>query len=174
MMNLTKTIGIILTLTILNFGWIVQNTSNQLCGTWEISSIKWIYPDTTYHLQNPQPGFLQFSKKRYSFIWTPSENTRTPFVKLAHPTAEEMQNGFKSVVFNAGTYTIENDKIIVTAEIAKVPGFEGGIQIFEYQLDGDHLTYVMVDETYPSGEKPAWYGKLKTEFKLIKIDDCNN
>jgi hypothetical protein len=29
----------------------------------------------------------------------------------------------------------------------------------------------MIDETYPSGEKPAWYGKMKTEFILVRIDN---
>lgn len=143
---------------------------DKLEGVWSVKSVKWIYADTTYHLKNPQPGFLQFSKNRYSFIWTPSEKPRTPFKILAKPTAAEKQAGFSSVVFNAGTYRIEGDQVNIVAEIAKVPGFESGKQVFDYAFKDGKLYYTMVDETYPSGEKPAWYGKLKTEFILEKID----
>jgi len=143
---------------------------DSLIGVWSVKSIKWIYADTTYHLQKSQPGFLHFSKNRYSFIWTPTYNPRTPFRILSEPTSEEMQAGFRSIVLNAGTYLKNDSTIIHRAEIARVPGFEGGEQVFEYIIQNDTLTYTMVDETYPSGEKPKWFGKMKTEFVLIKID----
>lgn len=146
-------------------------TNSQLKGVWSVESVKWIYPDTTYHLENPQPGFLQFSENRYSFIWTPSEKPRVPFVKLSEPSDEEIIAGFHSLVLNAGIYEMQDSLIFITAKIAKVPGFAGGKQVFEYAIAEDKLIFKMIDETYPSGDKPAWYGKLKTEFRLRKIDN---
>ena len=80
-----------------------------------------------------------------------------------------MKDGLKSVVFNGGTW-ISNDSVLTTtAEIAKVPGFEGGKQFYKYKLDGNMMELTMYDETYPNGDKPAWYGKVKTKFVLSKI-----
>jgi len=144
-------------------------TASMLEGAWRVVDIKWIYPDTTYHIDHPQPGFLQFTSTRYSFIWTPSSTPRTPFVKLSAPTAEEMQAGFRSLVLNAGTYVQTNEQITIEAEVAKVPGFEGGVQVFDYALSGDTLHYEMIDETYPDGTKPGWAGKMRTAFKLVRL-----
>ncbi len=154
-------------------GWMsckTEKPTNELVGVWRVTDISWVYPDTTYRIAEPQPGFLQFSANRYSFIWTPTVAPRTPFAVLAQPSPEEMQMGFRSIVLNAGTYTRSTDQVIVTAEVAKVPGFEGGIQVFDYSLNGDTLSYSMVDETYPDGDKPAWFGKMTTVFELVKID----
>lgn len=144
--------------------------SDALLGVWRVADISWVYPDTTYRIAEPEPGFLQFSPGRYSFIWTPTQGPRKPFAVLSQPTPEEMQAGFRSIVLNAGTYTRTPEQITVTAEVAKVPGFEGGTQVFDYALVGDTLQYTMIDETYPDGDKPAWFGKMTTVFSLVRID----
>ena len=54
------------------------------------------------------------------------------------------------------------------ADIAKVPGFEDGKQFYRMNFDNNLLELVMYDETYPNGDKPEWYGKLKVKFILIK------
>ncbi len=139
-------------------------------GVWSVQSISWILSDTTYRIEKAQPGFLHLSQGRYSFIWTPTPTQRVPFESLAKPSNDEMVQGFQSIVLNAGRYSISDNQISVTAEIAKVPGFEGGSQIFDYAIDQDTMTYTMVDETYPTGQKPSWYGKMKTQFKLLRIE----
>ncbi len=149
---------------------VAPTPANDLLGTWRVTDIQWEYPDTTYRIADPEPGFLQFSPKRYSFIWTPTLEPRTPFAVLSQPTPEEMQAGFRSIVLNAGTYARTAEQITIIAEVAKVPGFEGGTQVFDYSLQGDTLNYTMIDETYPDGTKPAWFGKMKTKFALVKID----
>ncbi len=143
---------------------------DPLIGVWEVTDIQWIYPDTTYRIEEPQPGFLHFSGHRYSFIWTPTRAPRVPFKVLSQPTPEEMQAGFRSIVLNAGTYEKTADEVRIRAEVAKVPGFEGGTQVFSYELNGDTLGFTMTDETYPDGTKPAWFGKMKTAFELVRID----
>jgi len=113
---------------------------------------------------------LMIHANRYSFIWTPTLEPRTPFKILAEPTQEEFKSGFSSIVFNAGRCQMTENQMMITAEIAKVPGFEGGKQVFNWSLDNNMLTLTMIDETYPNGEKPKWSGKLKTEFVLSKLD----
>ena len=48
------------------------------------------------------------------------------------------------------------------------PGFEGGQQYYKMALNEEALELVMFDETYPNGNKPEWYGRLKVKFILKK------
>ncbi len=138
-------------------------------GSWEFKQIHWITPDTTYSIPESQPGLLLITPERYSIMWTPTQGPRQPFQNLSNPTDEELKLGFRSVVFNGGTYVKTDTTFTTTAFIAKVPGFEGGIQYYNYSIEGDQLTLTMFDETYPSGEKPEWFGKLETQFVLKKV-----
>ena len=149
---------------------ITRGACGQVPGVYRVTEIRWIYADTTYRITEPQPGFLHLTEARYSFIWTPTLEPRVPFSVLSQPTPEEMQAGFRSLVLNAGTYSCTTDEITIKAEIAKVPGFEGGEQVFTYQLTGDTLHYRMIDETYPDGSKPRWAGKMETAFRLVRIE----
>jgi len=153
------------------FGFVTcRSEQNRLKGTWSINEIHWITPDTTYSIKNAQPGIFMVSSSRYSIIWTPIHAKRVPFKKLANPTDEEIISGFKSIVFNSGTYQIADTTFTVQAQIAKVPGFEGGTQKFIYNIKDDILNIKMIDETYPNGEKPDWFGKLETLFVMERID----
>ncbi|MBX2817940.1 MAG: lipocalin-like domain-containing protein [Saprospiraceae bacterium] len=143
---------------------------NDLMGSWSMEEIHWVTPDTTYSITSAQPGILMVSKSRYAFIWTPTTQPRTAFKVLSAPTMEETKAAFSSIVFNSGRYAIEDGILTTTSTIARVPGFEGGKQMFKISLKGDQLELTMFDETYPSGEKPEWYGKLKTRFLLTRID----
>ena len=101
-------------------------------------------------------------------MWTPLDKPRTPFKNLSKPTDKESINGFQSVVFNGETYTFSDSTVTTTANIAKVPGFEGGIQFYNYKISKDTLYLTMFDETYPNGEKPKWLEKYITKFIMIK------
>lgn len=97
-------------------------------GAWEVQEIHYITPDTTYSLAPAQPGLLLITPTRYAIQWIPTPGVRTPFANLSEPTDDELKAGFRSVVFNAGTYAYDDSVITTTARIAKVPGFEGGMQ----------------------------------------------
>ena len=144
--------------------------NNRLKGAWNVKEINWITPDTIYTIENAQPGIFMVSDSMYSFIWTPINEKRTPFIQLANPTQEEIIKGFRSIVFNAGSYSKTDSTFHIEAAIAKVPGFEGGEQKFTYTVTGNSLELKMVDETYPNGNKPAWFGKLETKFIMQRID----
>lgn len=143
---------------------------NPLMGAWEVESIHWISSDTTVSIEEAQAGIFMVTESRYSIIWTPTRTPRVPFAVLSSPTDEEAIAGFKSIVFNSGTYTIGDSTFDIEAEIAKVPGFEGGQQNFTYKIDGDQLSLRMRDETYPDGSKPEWSGKWETLFVMKRID----
>ena len=140
--------------------------TNQLIGSWKMQSVYWISKDTTYAINQAQPGIFFFTDKRYAIMWTSIEKPRTPFKSLSNPTEKEMIHGFRSVVFNAGSYSSTDSTLISTVFLAKVPGFEKGKQFYNYKIENDILTLIMVDETYPDGTKPQWSGKYKTKFVL--------
>lgn len=144
--------------------------ANSLLGSWDIKEVHWIASDTTVTIENAQPGILMLTPERYSIIWTPTRQPRTPFAILSKPTDDEIKSGFGSIVFNSGTYRITESKLTTQATVAKVPGFEGGQQFYDYSFKDDLLILTMYDETYPDGSKPDWAGKWKTRFVLGKID----
>jgi len=144
------------------------NYNNALLGSWEMKTVSWIAKDTTYTIEKAQPGIFIFSKDYYSIMWTPTQKQRVPFKNLSKPTKEEIISGFRSIVFNAGTYVFTDSTVTSTAYVAKVPGFEGGQQYYKYKIEDEILTIEMFDETYPDGTKPKWVGKYNTEFILKK------
>ena len=139
---------------------------NPLPGAWHVVSVHWRSADDTQSIESAQPGLFIFTDDHYSLMWVPINEPRTAFKELSKPTADEMQAGFRSVVFNAGHYQQTDSGIVSTAIIAKVPGFEGGKQYFRFRLDGERMLLTMFDETYPDGSKPDWAGRWETEFVL--------
>ncbi len=113
---------------------------------------------------------LMLTSDSYSIMWTPTEEPRTPFQILSKPTDEELKSGFGSIVFNGGTYKYSDSTITTTAKIAKVPGFEGGKQFYNYKLSNNKMELTMFDEIYPDGTRPEWYGKFQTKFVLKKVE----
>ncbi|MEQ8554205.1 MAG: hypothetical protein RIC53_16225 [Cyclobacteriaceae bacterium] len=135
-------------------------------GSWTIDKINFIYTDTTYVLDTVYGGSLILSPERYSIVYNPWNLQRKPFQNLSNPTEAEMIHGFKTFAFNTGGYHWSGDTLTCHPDFAKVPGFEGGEQVYLYDEVASTLT--MFDETYPSGEKPQWYGKLRIELWLTR------
>lgn len=150
--------------------WIERNrdAENPLMGSWRMKEIHYIQADTTIKVEKVHGGRVTFSQSNYHLLYNPWINPRKPFEKLAKPTKEEMIHGFQTLVFNSGTYVYTDSTVVTTADIAKVPGFEGGMQYYNYSLKGETLELTMYDETYPDGNKPEWYQKLKVLFKLVR------
>ncbi|GAB5523206.1 MAG: hypothetical protein Roseis2KO_10780 [Roseivirga sp.] len=150
--------------------WIDRNkdAENPLTGSWRVQEIHYIQADTIIKVEKVHGGRVTFSENNYHLLYNPWINPRKPFEKLAKPTKEEMIYGFQTLVFNSGTYVYTDSTVVTTADIAKVPGFEGGIQYYNYRLKGEELELTMYDETYPDGNKPEWYQKLKVLFKLVR------
>jgi ankyrin repeat protein len=141
---------------------------NPLLGSWQVKEIHYIRADTTIKVSPVHQGRITFSDSHYHLLYNPWINARTPFENLSQPTKDEMTMAFQTLVFNSGSYVYTDSTVTTTSDIARVPGFEGGIQYYRYQLDGEMLELTMFDETYPDGGKPDWYQKLKVMFKLAK------
>ncbi|MCB1633908.1 MAG: FG-GAP repeat protein [Xanthomonadales bacterium] len=135
-------------------------------GAWEMQAVHWRSGERSQSIDPAQPGLFLFTPTHYSIMWSPSQGPRVPFAKLAEPTEAEILAGFRSIVFNGGRYEATADTVTTTAMVAKVPGFEGGQQFYRYHIDGELLHLTMFDETYPDGSKPAWSGRVETEFVL--------
>ncbi len=142
--------------------------NNPLKGAWDVKSIRWISAEQTHDLPEAQPGMFIFSDQHYALMWSPKQSPRVPFKLLAKPTDDEILAGFKSIVFNSGSYVLTDTEMTATAKVAKVPGFEGGQLVFKYQFKDELLIMSLYDETYPDGKKPDWSGKWQTEFTLVK------
>lgn len=151
-------------------GKVVSQVKNKIKGAWKMEEVHWITKDTTYSIQTAQPGIFIFTDNSYSIMWTPIDKPRTPFKLLSKPTDEEFIAGFKSVIFNGGTYNYTDSTVTTTAFIAKVPGFEGGKQFYRYSFENGLLKLTFFDETYPDGNKPEWLGRYVTEFVMRKMD----
>ncbi len=143
------------------------SADNPLLGAWQVKSVTWHTEKGDQGIEKAQPGLFIFTDSHYSLMWTPTKDARTPFKVLSKPTDEEAIAGFKSVVFNGGSYHLTSKNTLTSqAMIAKVPGFEGGKQMYEFQFNDQVLLLTMVDEVYPDGSKPTWSGKVKVTFTL--------
>ena len=149
-----------------------QNHKSQrqhpIIGTWLLDSVTWHSKEQSQHIEKAQPGMFIFDESHYSLMWSPKQSPRLPFTDLSKPTDDEILQGFRSIIFNAGAYQISANEIITTAIVAKVPGFENGQQFYRYQVENNKLILTMYDEKYPDGSKPDWSGQWETEFTLIK------
>ena len=142
----------------------------ELLGSWKVQEIHYEYSDTTYIMKAQDHGRFIFSKKTYALMYNPRMEKRVPFKNLSKPNQDEINSAFSSMIFNTGSYIIDNHIINTQADIAKVPGFEGGKQFYKilHFEDKEKLELVMFDETYPNGDKPEWIGKIKVKFLLRK------
>ena len=122
-----------------------NQAENPLLGSWKLSSVTYRSEKRSSTIEEAQPGIFLFTPHSYAIMWTPLNRARTPF------------NQFNS------------DGMTTKSFIAKVPGFEGGLQHYRYAVNGDQLHLTMFDETYPDGSKPDWSGIWETEFVLERV-----
>lgn len=164
-----KIIYLTLTAMLTSFFLEAQSIKKEdLLGSYTLKEINYIYADTTIEVNPSQDGFFILSPQRYAIAYNPGLNPRVAFDNLSNPTEEEILAGFRSFAFNSGAYSFENNTLTALPDFAKVPGFEGGEQVYETDWDSRFLTLTMYDETYPSGEKPAWYEKLEIKLYFEK------
>lgn len=158
----------IIGLALVNMIYSQRLSKEDVLGSYVLKEINYIYADTTINVNPSQDGFLILSPLRYTIAYNPGLNPRVSFQNLSNPTEEEILAGFKSFAFNGGSYEFENDVFTAHPDFAKVPGFEGGEQVYEVKQEGNLFVLTMFDETYPSGEKPSWYGNLKISLSFQK------
>lgn len=121
-----------------------DSISNPLEGSWKMQEIHYIYTDTTYVGKPITYGTILFTPKRYSLLYNPWTDERKPFDTLSKPSVAEIKAAFKSIVFNSGSYVYTDSTVVTTADIAKVPGFEGGKQFYNYKIENDKLDLSLI------------------------------
>ncbi|MEP1032897.1 hypothetical protein [Ekhidna sp.] len=157
-----------ITLILSQFGYSQNLSKEDLLGSYQLKKIDYIYSDTTITVSPSQSGFLVLAPLRYAIAYNPGLNPRKAFENLSSPTEEEILAGFRSFAFNSGAYTYTEGTFKASPDFAKVPGFEGGEQVYEVNYIDGLYSFNMFDETYPGGEKPSWYGKLKIKLYFEK------
>ena len=167
----------LLTFILINFLFLscsqrTSSSENPLLGSWLIDEIHYVYADTVYKVEMQMAGRLMVSDYTYSIMYNPYGNVRESPEDMSRMNNDEKIYSFHSVVFNSGSYELINSDFVTTADIAKVAGFEGGIQYYSIDNSDDEVSITMYDETYPSGKKPAWLGKVKTKL-LLKKEESN-
>ncbi|WP_020537731.1 ankyrin repeat domain-containing protein [Lewinella cohaerens] len=145
-----------------------QNHLQNLSGSWKMEQIAYLYPDTTYLIDAPAPGIFVVSPERYVIQYHPSKNNRAPFADFTNPTCEELRAAFQGLVFNTGQFHLTDSLFIAQPNIARVPGFEGARQVYNYQISRQQLVLTLEDEQYPDGTRPDWVGKISVRFTLSK------
>ncbi len=146
----------------------LQQDDNPMIGSWKIKQIDYIYADTTYVVPMSYEGRLIVSATSYSIMYNPYGRKRKSAETLSKLTDDEIKYAFQTLVFNSGSYELVGDSFVTTADMAKVAGFEGGVQYYRMVEDDESFTITMYDETFPSGNKPEWYGSLEIRFYLEK------
>ncbi|GAB4243646.1 MAG: hypothetical protein Tsb0034_21560 [Ekhidna sp.] len=147
---------------------LVEQKNNLLLGTWTIDQIHYIYPDTTISLNLDYKGRLMVGADHYSIMYNPYGSKRKSPASLSKMTEEEKLYSFQTMVFNSGSYTYSDTDFITTADMAKVAGFEGGVQYYRMGEEDGSMSLTMYDENYPDGQKPEWYQKVEVKFMLRK------
>lgn len=146
----------------------LEQINNPMIGSWKIKHIHYIYADTTYKVPMKYEGRLIVTNTSYSIMYNPYGMERKKAETLSKLTDAEIKYAFQTLVFNSGTYELQEDSFVTTADMAKVAGFEGGVQYYRMEQNDQNFTITMYDETYPSGDKPEWYGNLEVKFFLEK------
>ena len=147
-----------------------RRRSNAIIGSWQLVSIDYNYinKDTIIHVESEYPGRFIINESHYSIMYNPYFGTRKPFNDISNPSKDEMQYAFKTLAYNSGSYDIRENILTTHPDIARVPGFEGGNQVFEFLIENNSMQLKMFDETYPNGNKPEWHKKLEIVFNFKK------
>ena len=109
---------------------LAQSSCPDLVGTWE------------YVLEDQEGLFIGTETHG---IWLIVENDRPQFESQL-PTDVEKVKAFDSMVTDAFTYTCEGNKATVKFLYSKDPNVVGSGFTFEYEQDGDELTYWILNE----------------------------
>ena len=97
-----------------------QKTALPLNGTWQLSTMTVMESDETTPIEAPGRGVLIFQGSRYSQVWMQSDRLYSD-----PPT---------------GTFTYENGRLTVNAQIARDPRVVGNSSTTRVSIEGDIMT----------------------------------
>jgi hypothetical protein len=133
--------------------------AGPLSGVWELTSIAYESPDTTWTNQDPAVGQLMFHGDRYSLTLIPGGRTRT---QPDSATDLERLAVLDDFISNAGRYSVNGSALVTRPHIAKTIGgmAPGSAPTHQYRVLGDTLILEVNSAWIPAPAK-ATYRWLK-------------
>ena len=93
-----------------------QQPPSPLDGTWRLNTMTVIEGEEKTNIETPGMGVLIFQGNWYSQVWMESERLYSD-----PPSDMEKVHAYDAFDASAGTFTYENDRLKVTAQIARDP-----------------------------------------------------
>jgi hypothetical protein len=171
MKNLVKSSAIVFLLLVLADVATAQTpAANPLVGVWHMDAITLQRPDGANTNSDPQPGLFIFTRDHYSIAWIPRPDPRPAFATPWKPTPEETGQAYGTILFNSGSYEID-EKILTTRPLlSKVPDLSGGHAVYEYRIENDVLWLTMIDEYAADGSRAPWVGNVSFPLRLTRLE----
>lgn len=112
-----------------------QQPALPLDGTWQLSTMTVMEGDETTPIEEPGKGVLIFQGSRYSQVWMQSDRLYSD-----PPTDMEKVHAYDAFDASAGTFTYENGRLTVNAQIARDPRVVGNSSTTIVSIEGDIMT----------------------------------
>jgi hypothetical protein len=129
-------------LVLLLFPAIVLAGENPVLGTWKLKSFVRELTATGERINSPwgdhPEGYLSYSGDGRMYGIITSDNRPKP--SAANPSDEERVKLHQTMIAYAGTYTLENGKVIHHVDISWNQAWTGTDQVRFYKLEGNILT----------------------------------
>ncbi len=122
-------------LTILLMSSCAQQPASPLDGTWRLNTMTVIEGEETTTIETPGMGVLMFQGNWYSQVWMESNRLYSD-----PPTDMEKVHAYDAFDASAGTFTYENGRLTVTAQIARDPRVVEKSSTTMVSIEGDTMT----------------------------------
>lgn len=117
-------------------------SAQSLRGAWERDKVVVTNQEGENVLENTQPSIWIFMNKYYSVANIRQENAREAWpegTNRNNATVEQWKEMVLNYVSNAGTYSVEGNKIITKPTIALNQGYMGQTGTYEFERKGNQL-----------------------------------
>ena len=142
--------------------------AGPLEGTWRLAEMRLLHPDGSAVALSPRESFFLFAGGSYSMSWAFGEGPSPAYAERWTPSAEERLARFGSMLVNAGTFTLEEDRMVARPHFAVAPEFVGGEGRFRFAFAGDTLELTW-DESLAFDGLPYPGGGTRTLLRLVRI-----
>jgi hypothetical protein len=113
---------------------ILAQEKPSLEGVWKLTEVSVRRPGEDWTRTTPGASLYIFTKKHYSYTFTPSPSPRRLFAGNPNsPTDAEKAGAYDSFVAAAGTYVLSGSTLTLTATLHKNPN----------EMTGEPLTYTI-------------------------------
>jgi hypothetical protein len=121
--------------------------TNPLIGAWQVTEMTTTSPDSSYTINDPQPGLYIFTEGHYSMMYVPAGEPRpldagdVPILGALIPTDAEKIASWETFIANSGSYAISGSTLTTRPMVAKSANLmaAGSPLTMTYQVMGDTL-----------------------------------